>query len=284
MGDENHIRTLGDYYKPSYEGYRNTIELPVRNNVGKNALAFISISLRDKASNWLERLPANPSPHEMILLLVSLLNSIHQEGPQNFAAISLCSNNIQENLFRSMDSFQGLTLKIPSSWHRSPEAHERPVDQGSNVNIMPFSTYMKLTKERPAETDIRLSLASHSHIYPLGIAEDVLVDVASYVYLIDFVILDIKEYENRPFILGTPFLTTAKAVIKFDKGTITLKSRMSKISFHRIHESPCKSEKGIKNHIEPIAPTMTVNRLVLKWGGKDKTSPGKGDGVQPMEE
>ncbi|GKD32145.1 MAK10-like protein [Tanacetum coccineum] len=28
MGDENPIRTLGDYSKPSHEGYRNTIELP----------------------------------------------------------------------------------------------------------------------------------------------------------------------------------------------------------------------------------------------------------------
>ncbi|GKB59506.1 zinc finger, CCHC-type containing protein [Tanacetum coccineum] len=33
MRDENPIRTLGDYSKPSHEGYRNTIELPVRNNV-----------------------------------------------------------------------------------------------------------------------------------------------------------------------------------------------------------------------------------------------------------
>ncbi|GJR56868.1 hypothetical protein Tco_1499030 [Tanacetum coccineum] len=33
MGDENPIRTLGDYSKPSHEGYRNTIELPIRNNV-----------------------------------------------------------------------------------------------------------------------------------------------------------------------------------------------------------------------------------------------------------
>ncbi|GKC17729.1 hypothetical protein Tco_1014511 [Tanacetum coccineum] len=28
MGDKNPIRTLGDYYKPSHEVYRNTIELP----------------------------------------------------------------------------------------------------------------------------------------------------------------------------------------------------------------------------------------------------------------
>ncbi|GKE54013.1 zinc finger, CCHC-type containing protein, partial [Tanacetum coccineum] len=50
MGDENPIRTLGDYSKPSHEGYRNTIELPAGNNV---------VPLRsDTIHNWLERLPA----------------------------------------------------------------------------------------------------------------------------------------------------------------------------------------------------------------------------------
>ncbi|GKB00164.1 hypothetical protein Tco_0828157 [Tanacetum coccineum] len=33
MGDENPIRTLGDYSKPSHEGYRNTIKLLEGNNV-----------------------------------------------------------------------------------------------------------------------------------------------------------------------------------------------------------------------------------------------------------
>ncbi|GJY67546.1 zinc finger, CCHC-type containing protein [Tanacetum coccineum] len=33
MGDENPICTLGDYSKPSHEGYKNTIKLPVGNNV-----------------------------------------------------------------------------------------------------------------------------------------------------------------------------------------------------------------------------------------------------------
>ncbi|GJU68606.1 zinc finger, CCHC-type containing protein [Tanacetum coccineum] len=131
------------------------------------------------------------------------------------------------------------------------------VDQGSYVNVMPYSTYMKLTNEMPVETDIRLSLASHSYIYPLGIAEDVLAEVVEHVYPVDFLILDIKENKKRPFILGTPFLTTAKAAIKFDKGTITLRSGKSKISFHR------------------ASPGM---------GRKDKASLGKGDRVQPIEE
>nr|GEW46371.1 zinc finger, CCHC-type [Tanacetum cinerariifolium] len=33
MGDKNHIRTLGDYSKPSHEGYMSTIEHPEGNNV-----------------------------------------------------------------------------------------------------------------------------------------------------------------------------------------------------------------------------------------------------------
>ncbi|GKF39594.1 zinc finger, CCHC-type containing protein [Tanacetum coccineum] len=65
MGDENPIRTLGDYSKPSHEGYRNTIELLVGNNVvplrsdtirERMRLRLFQFSLRYQASNWLERL------------------------------------------------------------------------------------------------------------------------------------------------------------------------------------------------------------------------------------
>ncbi|GJZ00313.1 zinc finger, CCHC-type containing protein [Tanacetum coccineum] len=42
MGDANSIRTLKDYSKPSHEGYRNTIELFIGNNV----VLFRSDSIR----------------------------------------------------------------------------------------------------------------------------------------------------------------------------------------------------------------------------------------------
>ncbi|GJZ93658.1 reverse transcriptase domain-containing protein [Tanacetum coccineum] len=129
---------------------------------------------------------------------------------------------------------------------------------------------MKLTDERPTKTDIKLSLASHSYIYPLGIIEDVLVEIAEHVYPVDFVILDIRENENRPFILGTPLLTTPKASIKFDTGTITLRLGKHKVNFHRILDSSNVTDKEVKNDIEPISPTMTVNRLVLEWEEKIK--------------
>ncbi|GJZ48519.1 MAK10-like protein [Tanacetum coccineum] len=121
------------------------------------------------------------------------------------------------------------------------------VDQGSDVNVMPLSTYNRLTDEKLVETDIRLSLASRSHIYPLGIVEDVLVEISGFVYPVDFAILDIKEDRKNPFILGTPFLTTAKAKIKFDKGIITLKSSKSKVNFHKCPEFFCKFKEEEKD-------------------------------------
>ncbi|GJS11131.1 MAK10-like protein [Tanacetum coccineum] len=71
MGDENPIRTLRDYSKPSHEGYTNTIELPKGNNVvplrsdtirlvqngwERTSLRLFQFFLRDQASNWLEHL------------------------------------------------------------------------------------------------------------------------------------------------------------------------------------------------------------------------------------
>ncbi|GJW10817.1 hypothetical protein Tco_1576644 [Tanacetum coccineum] len=88
--------------------------------------------------------------------------------------------------------------------------NEEDEPAGVSGSHAPLSIYNKLTDERPSETDIRHSLASHSYIYPLGIAKDVLVDVAGYLRI----------------------------------------------------------EKGIKNDIEPIAATRTVNRLVLEWEEK----------------
>ncbi|GJV00471.1 hypothetical protein Tco_1329741 [Tanacetum coccineum] len=45
MGDENPIRTLGDYFKPNHEGYRNTIELLVGNNVRQPFTESASVKL-----------------------------------------------------------------------------------------------------------------------------------------------------------------------------------------------------------------------------------------------
>ncbi|GJS33361.1 MAK10-like protein [Tanacetum coccineum] len=137
--------------------------------------------------------------------------------------------------------------------------------QGSDVNVMPMSFYSRLTNKEPVGTDVRLSLASHSYIYPLGIAGNVMINIAGYVYPADFVILNIKVDRNKPFILGTPFLTTAKTVIRFEKGTITLKSGKNKIDFVKVPALLSELEKNAEDDLDPITLTNTVSKLILEW-------------------
>ncbi|GJX02822.1 MAK10-like protein [Tanacetum coccineum] len=115
MGDKNPIRTLGAYSKPSYEGYKNNIELPEGNNVvllrsdnirlvqkGCSFHGFQSKDPNQHLKDFLKLVDSldldDPSPHGRILLLISLLNSFHRKGLKNFKMTSLCSNNIKESL------------------------------------------------------------------------------------------------------------------------------------------------------------------------------------------
>ncbi|GKB39625.1 reverse transcriptase domain-containing protein [Tanacetum coccineum] len=52
-------------------------------------------------------------------------------------------------------------------------------------------------------------LADRSFQYPVGIAENMLVEVGKSTFLADFVILEMKEDSKVPLILGQPFLNTA---------------------------------------------------------------------------
>nr|GEU82366.1 reverse transcriptase domain-containing protein [Tanacetum cinerariifolium] len=82
--------------------------------------------------------------------------------------------------------------------------------------------------------------------YNRRIAEDILIDVVSFVYPMDFIILDIKEDECMPVILGTQFLTTTKAKIKVSKGIMTIRAGNCKIGFISTLENPSKIEERIK--------------------------------------
>ncbi|GJR16276.1 hypothetical protein Tco_0798928 [Tanacetum coccineum] len=66
----------------------DSLDLDVANRE-RTHMCLFQFSLRDQASNWLERLPAGSSPHGRILPLVSLLNSFHREGLQNSVTKSL---------------------------------------------------------------------------------------------------------------------------------------------------------------------------------------------------
>ncbi|GJU51943.1 putative reverse transcriptase domain-containing protein [Tanacetum coccineum] len=58
-----------------------------------------------------------------------------------------------------------------------------------------------------------IEMADRSIQSPRGVKENVLVKISNLVFPVDFIILDITEYESVPIILGRPMLATAHAKI-----------------------------------------------------------------------
>ncbi|GJR48155.1 hypothetical protein Tco_1316258 [Tanacetum coccineum] len=87
------------------------------------------------------------------------------------------------------------------------------VDLGASVSVMPLSTYLNLGLGELAHTRLTVELADRTVKYPKGIAENVLVGIGKFTFLIDFIILDMPEDIKVPLILGRPFLSTAHAKI-----------------------------------------------------------------------
>ena len=65
-------------------------------------------------------------------------------------------------------------------------------------------------------------MLDYSLTYPQGIIEDVLVKVGKFIFLVDFVILDMEDKEV-PLILGRSFLATRKALIDVENGELSLR-------------------------------------------------------------
>lgn len=144
------------------------------------------------------------------------------------------------------------------------------VDQGSEVNILPLSIYTQLISKTSTATRIRISLANHSYVYPLGIAEDVLVNVAGFLYPVDFMIIDDREGNYIPIIFGAPFLATVRATIRYETGIIELKSGPRRVHFHMtpfgmkncmMRKKPPTNSNTSNNH---------VHETILAWEAKIK--------------
>ena len=102
------------------------------------------------------------------------------------------------------------------------------LDLGSSVNLLPYSVYTELGLGELSPTRVTLELADRSIKVPRGIIEDVLIQVDSVYYPVDFIVLDTHPIETEsskrhiPVILGRPFLATANAIIHCRNGLLKL--------------------------------------------------------------
>ncbi|GJX54163.1 reverse transcriptase domain-containing protein [Tanacetum coccineum] len=87
-------------------------------------------------------------------------------------------------------------------------------DLGASINLKPYSLYATLSLKTLKPNKMSIRLADRSFQHPVGIAENMLVEVGKFTFLVDFVILEIEEDNKVPLILRRPFLHTADAVIR----------------------------------------------------------------------
>nr|GEW90250.1 MAK10-like protein [Tanacetum cinerariifolium] len=76
MGDENPICTHGDYSKPSHKGYRNTIELPIWNNMIPLRSDTIQLVLNGCSFHRLR----SEDPNQHLTDFLKLVDSLNLDG------------------------------------------------------------------------------------------------------------------------------------------------------------------------------------------------------------
>ena len=104
-------------------------------------------------------------------------------------------------------------------------------DLGASISVMPLSTSKKLDMGELRPTKMSVQLADRSVKYPIGILENVPVRIGQFYIPTDFIIMDIKEDNVTPIILGRPFLATVGAIIDVKRGKITFEVGEEKVEF-----------------------------------------------------
>ncbi|RDX79480.1 hypothetical protein CR513_40094, partial [Mucuna pruriens] len=99
------------------------------------------------------------------------------------------------------------------------------LDLGASINVMPASIYRSLNFGDLEPIGMTIQLANRSIVQPLGVLEDVLVQMNELIFLADFYVLDMEDEtsgKESTLILGRPFLMTARTKIDVHVGTLSM--------------------------------------------------------------
>jgi hypothetical protein len=107
-------------------------------------------------------------------------------------------------------------------------------DLGSSVSVLPSTASQILQLGTLKPTAMTLQLADRTLRKPVGILEDVPVQVGNFAYPVDFVVLEMED-NAESMILGRPFLATAGAIIDVKGGTLKLQFGLEQAKFSMKH-------------------------------------------------
>ena len=108
-------------------------------------------------------------------------------------------------------------------------------DSGASINLMPFAVAKRLSLGELTPTAMTLQMADKTLAHPEGILEDMLIKVGKFIFLVDFIVIDIEEDKQVPMMLGRHFLATGAALIDVKKGELTLRVGDEVVHFNLNH-------------------------------------------------
>ncbi|GJR36321.1 reverse transcriptase domain-containing protein [Tanacetum coccineum] len=128
---------------------------------------------------------------------------------------------------------------------------------------MPLSIFEKLGIIPLKPTQMTLELANRSVTFLMRIAEEVIIKVKKFNFLVDFVIVDFEADPKVPIILGRLFLRTARALVDLYEEKLTLRVGNEEVVFY--------TNKSLRNNSRDIHSVHCINIINFS---KDKTISG----------
>ena len=125
-----------------------------------------------------------------------------------------CIAVIQRSLPKKMQDLGSFT--IPCTIGNS-EMGKALCDSGASINLMPLSVVKRLSLGKLTPTTMTLLMVDRTLAQPEDILDDVLMKVGKFIFLVDFVVIDIEEDKQVLLLLGRPFLDTRVALIDVKK-------------------------------------------------------------------
>nr|GEY35157.1 DNA-directed DNA polymerase [Tanacetum cinerariifolium] len=113
-------------------------------------------------------------------------------------------------------------------------------------------TIKKLGLPELISTCMTLELANRAICTPAGIARDVFVSVGKFTFPADFVIVDYESDPKVPFIIGRPFLWTARALIDVHGEEMILRDGDERLTLNMRHDTSSYSNEPQKESINLI--------------------------------
>ena len=129
-----------------------------------------------------------PKYAEFMKDLLSKTRKITEEGIVSLTAT--CSAMIQKTLLEKMQDPGSFTIPCKI---RDADMGKALCNSGASINLMPLAVDKRLCLGEITPTTMTLQMVDRILAHPEGILEDVLIKVGKFVFLVDFVVINIEE-------------------------------------------------------------------------------------------